>query len=83
MNELKAEYDRCGWSTEWGCKQEIDLGDEAAIVLDACSPEDIFDNGHRLFHSACLPSAAVSLARRKLPLVVTVTERRVSVVGAG
>lgn len=53
------DYDRCGWSTPWGCKQFIENGVDVSIVLNASEPEDAFDNGHRLFHTVCMPSNAI------------------------
>lgn len=56
--EQQVDYDRCGWGTEWGCGEFLNLGDDAALVLNAAEPEGVFDNGHRLFHTACLPAEA-------------------------
>lgn len=63
--ELSAEYDRCGWGTPWGCKQTIELGQDVGLVMNACSPQDFIDNGHRLFHMACMPASAVPGAGRR------------------
>lgn len=56
--DQQVDWDRCGWGTEWGCGEFLNLGDDAALVLNAAEPEGVFDNGHRLFHSACLPAEA-------------------------
>jgi len=60
------DYDRCGWGTDWGCKEFIQHDADVSLVLNAAEPEGVLDNGHRLFHSACLPAEAVPLNRRKL-----------------
>ena len=59
------DYDRCGWGTAWGCKEFLDLDADVSIVLNAADPEDVFDNGHRLFHTTCLPVSAVSPPKRR------------------
>lgn len=59
-----ADYDRCGWGTAWGCKQEIETND-VILVINAAEPEDDFDNGHRLFHTTCAPVQARSLAEAR------------------
>lgn len=54
--EMLADYDRCGWGLPWGCKEHLMPGDDVSLVLNAADPVDVIDNGHRLFHTACLPA---------------------------
>lgn len=73
MPTKPANYDRCGWGTEHGCKEHIKTSD-VILVLNAAAPEDIFDNGHRMYHTRCAPQGLVTLAesrarRRKITLV--------------
>lgn len=62
------DYDRCGWGTNWGCREHLTPGQDVSIVLNAVEPEDYIDNGHRLFHTLCLPeSAAPAFNSRRVP----------------
>jgi len=66
-----ADYDRCGWGTEHGCKEEIETTD-IILVLNAAVPEDAWDNGHRMYHTRCAPPGLVPMTeqrRRKLNLI--------------
>lgn len=65
---MPASYDRCGWGTDHGCKEEIDTSD-VILVINAAEPEDDFDNGHRMYHFRCAPPGIVTMSearKRKL-----------------
>ena len=71
MTTEPAEYDRCGWGTTWGCKEEIVTSDVLLVINAVAEPEDEFDNCHRMFHTACAPAHTVTMTqrRRKITLV--------------
>ncbi len=78
MQDNSVDYDKCGWGTPWGCKEFISFGEDTALVLNAAEPEDHFDNGHRLFHSSCLPAEArpTHESRRQLAAALSLAGTR-------
>lgn len=52
------DIDRCGDGTPWGCGRHLTPGTGVHLVMNAATPVNVMDNGHRMFHPECFQQVA-------------------------
>lgn len=64
VNE-ELDLDRCGWGTDWGCKEQTEY--PVILVINGRAPMGPKDDGKVLFHKACFPDELAARAKPAFP----------------